>query len=727
MPTDVFALPDRLAAKADPSLIGRDRAHFAAVAEQLRLRLVGLAQQLALLRSSPGGRGRGAVDRDMEIHRLTGQLRMLQRYGLDVCLGRMVRAGDPEPVYLGRIGLTDGADGQLLLDWRTPAAEPFFAATPAEPMGLVSRRRYRWGDGRIRDYWDEVLAPGPIPHDVALDDDSAFLASLGASRSPRMRDVLSTIQAEQDAIIRAGSRGALVVDGGPGTGKTVVALHRAAYLLYADPRLSGQRGGVLVVGPHQPFLSYISDVLPGLGEEGVQACTLRDLLPEGTAAVPETDPEVSRLKSSAAMVGAIEPAVALYEEPPATGLAVETDWSDFWLTPTDWAEAFDAPDPGTPHNEARDVVWEALLDIVVDKFDDEEVEEELVRSSLLRNDELKDTFRRAWPILDPDELVGDLWSVPAYLRRCAPWLTREQVLRLQRAEPTAWTVADLPLLDAARQRIGDPRASVRRRRLEAERAAQREYMDPIVDYLLATDDDPESTLIMLRGDDLRRSLLDDDAVPGTDPDVLAGPFAHVIVDEAQELTDAEWQLLVRRCPSRSFTIVGDRAQARHGFAATWRERLEPLGFREVRVATLDVNYRTPAEVMAEAEPVIRAELPDANVPISIRRNGLPVVHGSASGLHACVDEWLAGNPEGTACVIGAPEFAGTERVRSLTPETVKGLEFDLVVLVNPESFPDGIEGAVDRYVSMTRTTRRLVVLSDPEGGETPRRESIPGP
>ena len=191
---------------------------------------------------------------------------------------------DGEPVYVGRLGLTDSAGRRLLVDWRSPAAEPFFGATHANPMGLASRRRYRWTRGRISDYWDEVFAADGLESRAALDDQSAFIASLGSSRSPRMRDVLGTIQADQDAIIRAGSRGALVVDGGPGTGKTVVALHRTAYLLYSDPRLGHRRGGVLFVGPHQPYLAYVADVLPSLGEEGVQTCTLRDLVPEGATA-----------------------------------------------------------------------------------------------------------------------------------------------------------------------------------------------------------------------------------------------------------------------------------------------------------------------------------------------------------------------------------------------------------------------------------------------------------
>ena len=245
--TEVFNLPERLVAKADPALIARDEQHFAAVAESLEQQIADLSDRLDSLRRSPGGAGQAALDRDLEIHRLTANLRLLRRFGLDVCLGRMVYAGSPEPVYVGRLGLTDREGRRLLVDWRAPAAEPFFAATHANPMGLTSRRRYRWTGGRISDYWDEVFSSDGLEGHAALDDQSAFLASLGSSRSAQMRDVLATIAADQDAIIRASSRGALVVDGGPGTGKTVVALHRAAYLLYADPRLAGRRGGLLFV------------------------------------------------------------------------------------------------------------------------------------------------------------------------------------------------------------------------------------------------------------------------------------------------------------------------------------------------------------------------------------------------------------------------------------------------------------------------------------------------
>ncbi|HWM16018.1 MAG TPA: RNA polymerase recycling motor ATPase HelR [Microbacterium sp.] len=726
--TSVFDLPERLAAKADPALIGKDERHFAAIAESLAQSIADLSDRLDAARKEPGGTGQAAMDRDLEVRRLAARLSTLQRFGLDLCLGHMVGVDGSEPVYIGRLGLTDSAGRRLLIDWRSPAAEPFFGATHANPMGLASRRRYRWSRGRISDYWDEVFTadlidPTGLETRAALDDQSAFIASLGSSRTGRMRDVLSTIQADQDAIIRAGSRGALVVDGGPGTGKTVVALHRAAYLLYSDPQLSRSRGGVLFVGPHQPYLAYVADILPGLGEEGVQLCTLRDLVPDGASATIEPDPEVAALKSSARMVTAIEPAIALYEEAPTKGMIVESEWADVWLGPDDWAEAFEAPESGTAHNEARDDVLEALLAILIDKHDDD-VPPTLLRRSLLGNHDLMRTFNKAWPLLEADYIVANLWSVPAYLRRCAPWLSRAEVDRLQRKDAAAWTVSDLPLLDAARQRLGDPEASRRRQREAVALAARREQMAQVVDELIQAEvhDDGEGLMTMLRGEDAQFSLIDDAGMPSADPDLLAGPFAHILVDEAQELTDAEWQMLLLRCPSRSFTIVGDRAQARHGFTESWQQRLERVGIDRVTQASLTINYRTPQEVMAEAEPVIRGVLPDANVPTSVRSSGVPVLYGSTSELDAILDSWLAEHIDGIACVIASDEavrgIPSTARIRSLTPELSKGLEFDLVVLIDPEEFGKGIEGAVDRYVAMTRATQELVILSSPAGEAT---------
>jgi hypothetical protein len=903
-PETAFALTNP--AKAESGLIARDEEQFAAIGSALRRRVAELEARLAALLRSTEGTAQDAVERDAGVRRLGGQLRLLRRFGIDLCLGRMVptaaapdaiapdeaevgasapapslalasasasaSASAPDPIYVGRIGLTDDDGRRLLVDWRSPAAEPFFAATHGHPLGLVSRRRYRWTHGRVGDYWDEVFALGSGTSDVngadrtagagspvstdglghveptaALDDQSAFIASLGDARSGHMRDVLATIQADQDAVIRADARGPLVVDGGPGTGKTVVALHRAAYLLYSDPRLGEGRGGVLFVGPSGAYLDYVDDVLPSLGEDGVQTCTVRDLVPEGASALPEPDARIATLKGRAEMVRAIEPAVALYEEPPTGRLVVETPWANVTLVPADWAQAFAVPDPGTPHNEARAQVWDALVQFVAGRVMDEAVGDDgryavdggwgddgwdddgwgdggaddgvdepadawsegwgdasygradggradggradggrggsghggstravasaaQVRRALAQHEELTGAFNRAWPVLDPAQVVADLWSVPAYLRRCAPWLTPAEVALLRRDDTNsgagsgvsagagadavpvrAWTTSDLPLLDAARERIGDARASAREGERQAAIAARREYMASIVDDLIAADDSEMGVMSVLRGQDAQNSLIDDDALPAVDFDALAGPFAHLLVDEAQELTDAEWAMLLRRCPSRSLTIVGDRAQARHGFTQTWQQRLERVGLHSVAQASLTINYRTPEEVMAAAEPVIRAVFPDANVPTSVRTSGVPVRYGPAAELARILGAWLAEN-DGVACVVVAPDPAPSapysesgmnlstgstayaargmsaadpasagvasvvqaagDRVRLLTPETCKGLEFDLVVLIDPESFGDGIEGAVDRYVAMTRATRQLVVLAD---------------
>ncbi|TDE97584.1 AAA family ATPase [Occultella glacieicola] len=724
--TSAFDLSDHLTAKADPTLIGADEHHFAAIEASLAEQIAELTDRLDTTRRAPGGSGQAALERDQEIHRLTARLRLLRRFGLDLCLGRMVATGDTAgtdgdggTVYVGRLGLTDSTGRRLLVDWRSPAAEPFFGATHANPMGLASRRRYRWTGGRITDYWDEVFASDDWFSAAgresypALDDQSAFIASLGSTRSPRMRDVLGTIAADQDAIIRAGSDGGLVVDGGPGTGKTVVALHRTAYLLYADPRLGHRRGGVLFVGPHQPYLAYVSDVLPSLGEEGVRTATIRDLVPEGASTRPEADPEVARLKSSAQIVGGIERAIAFYEQPPSEHLDLDTEWGDFRVRPEDWTEAFAARDASTPHNEVREDLLEELITILLDGYEGED-DVEAVRAALRRNGDLRGALTEAWPTLEAGDVVGDLWSVPAYLRLCAPWLSREEIRTLQREDPQAWTEADLPLLDAARQRLGDPEVLRRRRRREAALAEQRAHMDDVVDDLIATDDSEMGVMQMLRLDDMRDKLVDSSGL-GRDAvgDPLAGPFAHIVVDEAQELTDAQWQMLLLRCPSRSFTVVGDRAQARHGFTESWLERLERVGLTRLDLATLTINYRTPEEVMVEAEPVIRAALPDANVPTSVRSTGTPVRHARTGELDAILDAWLTEHDEGIAAVIGSPMplDTGRDRVRALTPELAKGLEFDLVVLVDPESFGTGIEGAVDRYVAMTRATQELVILT----------------
>ncbi|MBS43333.1 MAG: AAA family ATPase [Nocardioides sp.] len=731
-----LALPDPLAAKSDPLLVGADEQHFALIDTALQAAVADLEERLAEVRAGSGGDYQEVLERDQQVHHLTGRLRALRRYGVDLCLGRMDPVDGP-PVYVGRLGLSGPGGDRLLVDWRTPAAEPWFAATHGDPRGLVSRRRYRWSAGRVVDYWDEVFDPDAVAaHAAALDDRSSFVASLGEARTGRMRDVLGTLQADQDAIVRAGSRGALVVDGGPGTGKTVVALHRTAYLLHADPRVGRDRGGVLVLGPSRPYLHHVADVLPSLGEHGVATATLRDLLGPVAADVPddlpdEADPHVAVLKADAAMVEAVDRAVAVYEEPPTTGIEVATPWGPLWLGSAGWEEAFEAPGPGAVHDEARDEVWQAVVAVLHDQLDHDALDSDGVTvttddlAAVLRRDAvLVDLFDRGWPVLDASEVVEDLWTVAALLRHCAPHLVEDDVRRLLRSDPRAWTTSDLPLLDAARRRVGDRGVVRERHRREAEARAERTRMDEVVDHAIATDDSDLAIMSMLRGADLREALAGDLVGAAAPVRELAGPFAHVVVDEAQELTDAEWRMVLDRCPSRSLTVVGDRAQARHGFAGTWAERLAAVGLDRVEVASLTVNYRTPVEVMEAAEPVVRAVLPDANVPTSVRSTGVPVAHLPVTALQQVLDEWLAEHPgTGTACVLTtqpppAAAVPDSPQVSVLHPAASKGLEYDLVVLLDPDSFGEGVTGAVDRYVAMTRATQRLVLL-EPGPAERP--------
>lgn len=732
----VFALPDHLAHKATPALIAADERQFAAIADTLHASITDLSTRLEARRRDPAGRGAQTLERDADIRRMSAELATLRRYGLDVCIGHFVSPGG-ERVYVGRVGLLDAADTPLLVDWRTPTAEPFFAATLGDPMEVAYRRRYRWSGGRIVDYWDEVLDDdnADLASHVSPDEQSAFVASLSGPRSGRMRDVLATIQADQDAIIRADARGALVVDGGPGTGKTVVAMHRAAYLLHERSRAGIARGNLLLIGPHRPYLDYVADVLPALGEHSVQTATIADLagadrlvgasglagaadLLGATGLANEPDAEVARLKSTLAMVDSIEAAVRFYEEPPAESMLVQTEWVDVRLTRADWAEAFASVEDGTPHNEAHPQVRTTLAEILVDKARGAAPEKVLL-AEISANADLRRALLRAWPMIDAADLVGDLWTVPAYLRLCAPWLSTDQIRRLQRSVARAWTIEDLSLLDAARHRLGDPATARNTQRRRATRSVELARRQQVIDEIIAADDDPEGVAPMLRHADLQEALLDtpedDAAAVGAAP--LTGPFGHIIVDEAQELTDAQWRMILRRCPSGSLTMVGDRAQSRQEFDESWTQRLERIGLSPERVSQvgLSINYRTPSEVMDAAAPVIQSVRPEANVPESVRSSGVPVEYGRIDDLSVSIEDWLTEHSEGVACVISAPHVAlpdlpASERVRSLSPEDAKGLEFDLVVLVDPHAFGSGVTAAVDRYVAMTRATQHLVVL-----------------
>lgn len=655
-----------------------------------------------------------SLERDVHIDELGRKLQRLDRMGAHACLGFMLTTTG-ERIYIGRMGLRDEQGEHLLLDWRTPAATAFFAATYANPSGLAMRRRYIWRGQRVTQFVDEIFDPALVPDSPAADPQSALIASLGSRRTGKMHDVLATLQADQDAVIRSSAEGALVVEGGPGTGKTVVALHRAAYLLHADARMHARGGRVLVVSPHDAYSAYVADVLPNLGEHEVQVATLAQLVPvPGTAL--EANREVARLKGSWAMVQGLQQAVSVFQQPPAADLSVPTDCGELWITPAQFSDAVAGLTPHVPHNEARVELRENLLEILLRQLPASAAAEPSVRRALRANTRLAEHLDEYWPVLDPQRLVHALYTTEELLHYCVPELSATQRQRLRTTvAASGWCASDLPLLDAARWLTGDPHAEAVRQRRTRQRAGEQSVLRRTIEELLEAADGREDLASQLIHEDLQEQLLAARSEPEATGDPLEGPFAHVVIDEAQDLSDAQWAMVLRRCPSGSLTIVGDRAQAVAGFTESWPQRLARLGLSRVKVAELTVNYRSTAQVMAAAAPVIRRELPDASIPVSLRTDGAPVYYGRPAELGTLLERWLSEHSEGVVAVIGDASVPLNPRVRVVTPEGAKGLEFDLVILWRPEEFGAGVAGAVRRYVAMTRATCQLVILTDRQG------------
>lgn len=671
-------------------------------------------QQLLVAGQQRAGVLQQSLDRDVHMQTLARRLRQLENIGPKACLGFMLTTTGNK-IYIGRAGLSDEFGNQLMIDWRAPAARPFFSATHAQPEGLVKRRRYRWRAGKIVHYWDEVFDVEQLEHSSSLDEHSAFIASLGAERTGHMNDVLSTIQADQDEIIRSSSRGALVVDGGPGTGKTVVALHRAAFMLYSDARLQSQRGRVLVVSPSNSYSSYVADVLPNLGEDDVLVATLEQIAPF-TAQRPQASEELAHIKGLAAMVRAVRNAVSVFEQPPSQSLSVETGWGRINVAASDFIAAHAMIDQHAPHNENRTPLKEALIELLIRRITNDERELPQVRQKLEVNVELNAWFDEHWPIIEPQNLLRALYQSPPLLNYCAQDLSLAQrEALLSDPTPTEWTVADLPLLDAAQHYLGDPNSESLHRRARAEKEHTEANVRQTVESIISAADDLEDLSSQLRNPDLQDYLVSQlaDGEQTTDP--LAGVFSHVIIDEAQDLSDAQWAMILRRCPSGSLTIVGDRAQSISGFVESWPQRLERAGISRVRVSQLSINYRSTSQVMEQATTVIRSALPDANVPISLRTDGQPVRWASPGQLDQILDRWLAKNLVGVAALIGNLHRPQTPRVSVLCPDEAKGLEFDLVIVYRPEEFGQGLPATVRKYVAMTRATAELVILTDLPG------------
>jgi DNA helicase IV len=682
-----------------------------------------------------------------------------------LCFGRL-DFHHGERRYIGRIGIHDdsGDYQQLLMDWRADAARPFYLATAASPADVQRRRHIKTRGRTVVAVDDEILdlaTADPSKHE-GLTGESALLAALNASRTGQMRDIVETIQAEQDWIIRSDLAGVLVVQGGPGTGKTAVALHRAAFLLYTHRRQLLKRG-VLVVGPNATFLRYIGQVLPSLGETSVLLSTIADLYP-GLSAVGREPPEVAEIKGRLAMADVVAAAVRDRQRVPEKPVEVEVEGQTLRLTPAVCAKARErARRSRRPHNQARQVFAREMIEAFVQQVAARIGANVLGEENLLTPgdvDELRKELRgdpgirqlinRLWPILTPQQLLDELFCSADRLAVAAPRLTRAERAALLRDPGSDWTPADVPLLDEAAELLGeDDRAA--RAAAERRRRAEVAYAHGVLDMISRDlDDDPE----ILMGADLvdarRLATRQEEEESLTAAERAAGDrtwaFGHVIVDEAQELSEMDWRMLMRRCPGRSMTIVGDIAQTSSlAGAASWTQVLDRYQGDRWRLSGLTINYRTPAEIMSVAADVLAAIDPALELPRSVRDSGtrpwrLAVApEALADGLADATRRTAARHGDGqlavivpadrldefgkaiTAAVPGAAVGEHSELERQVVVLTVgqaKGLEFDTVLIGDPAGIlAESPRGLNDLYVALTRTTQRLGVV---HSGELPK-------
>lgn len=660
------------------------------------------------------------VQRDSEVRALARSVRRLDVADNGLCFGRLDTQAD-QRLYIGRIGILDEDDDYepLLLDWRAPAAQAFYTATAASPENMRRRRQFYTRGRHVLEFTDEVFGRP----EGAERGDAALLAAVNAPRGDGMRDIVATIQAEQDRIIRLDHAGVLVIEGGPGTGKTVVALHRVAYLLYTQ-RDRFERQGVLVVGPSQAFLKYIDRVLPSLGESEVVFMTVGDLVP-GLHVTAEDSPEVAALKGSLRMLDVLAAAIAdrqrLPEDPLPIELADVTVHID--AETAEWARQ-EARDSNLPHNDARSVFREIVTYVLTERAIArigrgwltrkdtqawEQLRENLIEE-LAGNRQFRAALAQLWPILTPENLLASLYESPERLRAAGADET------LERADGRAWTVSDVPLLDELVDLLGGDKAA--EDAAERERQAEAEYAAGVLDLMLSREDlmDDEDQLLatdMLYGEDLAERFAERDTRDlveraAADRDWTYG---HVVVDEAQELSEMDWRVLMRRCPARSFTVVGDLAQRRSPAGAkSWDTMLQPYAADRWVYRSLSVNYRTPAEIMAVATALLAEIAPGVQPPESVRASGVApwARRVNEYELPAAIAEFVRNEAdrEGTSVVIGPAGVPG-----AVVPSETKGLEFDAVLVVEPERIlAEGPRGPAELYVALTRATQRLGVL-----------------
>jgi len=701
------------------------------------------AQRLAeVRRAGPSGSPQNRSERDAFATLYEDRLAQLEGVEARLTFGRLDLAEGGRR-YVGRIGLTDDEHTSLLTDWRAPAAQAFYRATAARPDGVV-RRRHLVTRGRVvTGVEDEVLDLDRIDEDDArtLSGEGALLAALSAGRTGRMGDIVATIQAEQDTIIRAPLSGALVVQGGPGTGKTAVALHRAAYLLYAHRRLL-ERSGVLLLGPSRTFLRYIDQVLPSLGETGVVTSTVAELLPGITASGAESD-QVARIKGDRRMAAVVAAAVRARQRVPAADQEVRVDGRRLTIRRADVADAIaKARRTGRPHNLARTVFVREMLSRLAQQYivdlgspiapeDRAEILEELRTTR-----EIRIALNLAWMPLTAQKLIEDLWSRPGRLEQAGTSLSTSDRRLLSREQGAPWTVADVPLLDEAAEMLGeDDQAARAQEGLDARRRADElAYARQVLSSSGAGNGMVNAEMLASRFAETGPRLTTAERAAAD----RTWTYGHVVIDEAQELSAMAWRMVLRRCPTRSMTIVGDVAQtATSAGARAWAQALDPVLRDSWTLTELTVNYRTPSEVADTAVDVARAAgLPlgtltsARSVPGSLRV--LRTEDLTATTVEAALTA-LAGLGEdasvGRVAVLAQgglqAELDAALRASSVSSEMspdprnpldarlavtghreAKGLEFDVVILVEPMRM-----SAADLYVAMTRPTQALQIVT----------------
>ena len=715
--------------------------------------------RLATVMRENGGTHQARSERESLTVMYFRQLAQFDAAENGLCFGRLDFDDGPAR-YIGRIGLRDESDDYdpLLMDWRAPAARPFYLATAASRDGVQRRRHIKTRNRTVTGLDDEVLdlaAADPRQHQ-GLTGEAALLAAVSASRTGQMSDIVETIQAEQDHIIRSGLPGALVVQGGPGTGKTAVALHRAAFLLYTHREQLSKRG-VLIVGPNATFLRYIGEVLPSLGETGVLMSTIADLYPGITARRAEAA-EMAEVKGRLAMAGVVAAAVRDRQWVPDRALEITVDREKLRLDRRTCVRARTrARQSRRPHNHARAIfvreIIEALATQVESRLDAlasgpgsllGEIDTAQIRSDLRRDPEVRRAIRLMWPVLSPQRLLDDLFSAPERLATAGAGLTEAERALLVREPGRGWSAADVPLLDEAAELLGeDDRAA--RAQAVAERRARVAYAQGVLDIMSrdAHDDDPEILMgaDMLDADRFAERHQVDAYLTAAERAATdrTWAFGHVIVDEAQELSEMAWRMLMRRCPAKSMTLVGDVAQTGDlAGTSSWQRVLEPHLADRWRLAQLSINYRAPAEVMAVATDVLRAIDPALQPPRSVRETGADPWHEQVppadlgKRLAEIVAREAAALDDGRLAVI-VPETRRAELGTAITaavpgamvgedPELgspvvvlsvaqVKGLEFDSVIVVEPGQLLAGSpRGLNDLYVALTRATQRLGVV-----------------